>query len=254
MVYDDEAHVRLIPNTDYSINNAGREDQYSSRSMTHTHSLSVCVCERDVVVFLHWWVSDNSIRCKRLCHYETKSSHVSLQHYDIFGQTSTLVFALELSVMRRISIIMIIRTSKHAVKMKNWHTNCVWMRISWYELSDVIMNGDPWPARLSCFVASIITALITDASASYRSHQITAGRCFSALFLFSLRIHNIALHTGFVSGLFADLGNLLRCGIAVLLVSTARLRWVVPVGIVFRISWASREHALLRYSCSGILV
>lgn len=65
--------------------------------------------------------------------------------------------------MRRISIIMIIRTSKHAVKMKNWHTNCVWMRISWYELSDVIMNGDPWPARLSCFVASIITALITEA-------------------------------------------------------------------------------------------
>lgn len=130
----------------------------------------------------------------------------------------------------------------------------------------------------------------SDFSASYRSHQITVGRCFSTCsdyFCFHwgfiiFRIancrneppvcgiihHSESLHTGsgFISGLFADLGNLLRCGIAVLLVNTARLKWVMEVYAcwycvsdqlsvwvcVWSVTWAHRASVLVFWdSCVG---
>lgn len=126
----------------------------------------------------------------------------------------------------------------------------------------------------------------SDFSASYRSHQITVGRCFSTcsdywgFIIFRIancrneppvcRIihHSESLHTasGFISGLFADIGNLLQCGIAVLLVNTVRLKWVMEVYAcwycvsdqlsvrvcVWSVTWAHTASVLVFWdSCVG---
>lgn len=131
--------------------------------------------------------------------------------------------------------------------------------------------------------------VLSDFSASYRSHQITVGRCFSTCtdyfcFHWGFRIFRIAncrneppvcriIHHSvithrfcFISGLFADLGNLLRCGIAVLLVNTACLKWVMEVYAcwycvldqlsvwvcVWSVTWAHRALVLVFWdSCVG---